>query len=441
MLKPVLDSSELLNQKSAHIEQVERKISFYGLLITVHDRNIREDVGVALEIAQIQLDALKNFNKESPSVRSYQVLSDSIATKVDDLKNDYLINFRSLIKEREFVFEGKECIPLTGEKRGQLIQQFQGKLEESIKKFSSELAIDPSTDLETLINRCEEKYNMRMQTFNTIFEEKQKLSEESQILGMTDLRALCEEMAQIRNNTEVRTFHEYCAIGSLNQVKTMVERHPIWKRTNVNTPDSKQFSPLDYASYGNKSTVVDYLLSKKASTHQKGPDGYRPLHWASMQGAYHCAKALAEAKADVNAQGEFHRTPLHMAVFNRRLETTRLLLQHKANPNAQTSPDNGLQTSLHIAVNNKDAEIVNLILECGLGIDTSIKDQAGFTPLYYAVQIGSKRIIELLTGHKTCPIIKNDDDPNGLKALMELSEKLDRPEDPRGEIIAYLRRL
>ena len=53
MLKPVLDSSELLNQKSAHIEQVERKISFYGLLITVHDRNIREDVGVALEIAQI----------------------------------------------------------------------------------------------------------------------------------------------------------------------------------------------------------------------------------------------------------------------------------------------------------------------------------------------------------------------------------------------------
>ncbi|MCF6775448.1 ankyrin repeat domain-containing protein [Thiotrichales bacterium 19X7-9] len=107
---------------------------------------------------------------------------------------------------------------------------------------------------------------------------------------------------------------------------------------------------------------------------------------------------MIEKKADVNKKNEFGLAPIHIAVKNGHKETLKILLQNGAYLYAKDNQGKTVFDYLLDAVLNDHAEVVELLLECG--VDPNQGDKHGDTPLHYAASSGHIDIIELLLENK-----------------------------------------
>jgi ankyrin repeat protein len=99
---------------------------------------------------------------------------------------------------------------------------------------------------------------------------------------------------------------------------------------------------------------------------------------------------------NLNPKNRYGNTPLHLAVQVRRYEIVNLLIEKCANLNSENEYGN---TPLHLAIQKGDYEIIKLLIEKGgVGINLNSVDQDGWTPLHLAVYWGQYEIVKLL-GH------------------------------------------
>jgi ankyrin repeat protein len=106
------------------------------------------------------------------------------------------------------------------------------------------------------------------------------------------------------------------------------------------------------------------------STYGKGS---MPLHVATKNKQEEVAKLLISYGADVNAQDETRKLPIFYATLYADLKITELLLTNKSN--VKDNPE-----LLHIAVKNECIEIVEVLLEHGVDVNTT--DECGRTALH-----------------------------------------------------------
>lgn len=128
--------------------------------------------------------------------------------------------------------------------------------------------------------------------------------------------------------------------------------------------------------------MVKFPLSKGADVTVKDFFKRTPLHLAALNGSVEGAKALLAGGSDVNARDALQETPLFGAAAKGHREVAQLLIDHKAD----LKPTNALwvQTALHKAVQEKQGEIVKLLIS--IGADVNVKDGDGRTPLFLAVE-------------------------------------------------------
>lgn len=128
--------------------------------------------------------------------------------------------------------------------------------------------------------------------------------------------------------------------------------------------------------------MVKFLLSKGADVTAKDYFGRTPLHTAALNGSVEGARALMAGGSDVNARDALQETPLFGAAAKGHREVAQLLIDHKAD----LKPTDNFwgQTVLHKAVQEKQAEIVKLLVT--IGADVNAKDKDGRTPLFLAVE-------------------------------------------------------
>ncbi|CAG8565108.1 14124_t:CDS:2 [Funneliformis caledonium] len=102
----------------------------------------------------------------------------------------------------------------------------------------------------------------------------------------------------------------------------------------VDLEDQTGETALLKASYNGHSSVVAYLLQKKASVIQKDNDGWTALHNASAQGYLQIVKYLIEhTSADVDVKSTKGHTPLMNAASKGNIEIVEYLLKYgHANP-------------------------------------------------------------------------------------------------------------
>jgi len=115
--------------------------------------------------------------------------------------------------------------------------------------------------------------------------------------------------------------------------------------------------------------------------------GYMPLHVVNKNKQEEVAKLLISCGADVNVQDETGKTPMFYATQNADLNITKLLLNNKAN--VKDNPE-----LLNIAVLNECTEIVEVLLEHGVDVNTS--DKHGRKALHFTALGEDREFFEFL---------------------------------------------
>jgi ankyrin repeat protein len=120
--------------------------------------------------------------------------------------------------------------------------------------------------------------------------------------------------------------------GKFNKVERLIQTG-----ADPNTQDKHGKTPLYYAVYFNRETIVKYLIEKGANVNLRSFDGASLLHVAIIEKADHAIiKLLIEAGINVNERHEKLRdrnyglTPLYLAVLSDRISVVKILLDHGA---------------------------------------------------------------------------------------------------------------
>ena len=144
-----------------------------------------------------------------------------------------------------------------------------------------------------------------------------------------------------------------------------------------------------YAARDDKVADVEFVLRyAPENVNDKDATGNSALHEAARHNHVEVATMLLASGADTGSKTMYRsgrRTPLHVAAECDSLEVAGLLLKANADINLlsewQQSPAG--ETPLHEAARNNSTKVVRLLLEAGAEVDC--KNQAGITPLLYAV--------------------------------------------------------
>ena len=164
--------------------------------------------------------------------------------------------------------------------------------------------------------------------------------------------------------------------------------------------------------------VVAYLLNRNADTivKEKNKIKYSALHVAlrnsydesrrSMDAEY--VKLILKKGIDFNSEDNFGDDLFYHVVLINDPEIVRLLIDNNYdyNPSQEKLEKTGSKSPLITAVEHESMEIIKLLLN--KGVDVNTKTTVGNTALIVAAKVGNKAIVDELLEHKADPNIKNN---------------------------------
>ena len=173
---------------------------------------------------------------------------------------------------------------------------------------------------------------------------------------------------------------ELAAEGKLTELEK-VEDHATLRRKS-----DHGFTLLHHASTGNRTEVVEFLVSSGCEIDAGDDAQQSPLHKAAMFGHAEFVKALIDNGANVNKRDSDGNTPLHAAIINGGDVKVVELLIAKADPCVN---NNKGQNALHVAIKYHKTDAIKMILNHPqISEIFADPDDEGYTPLLLAVSLG-----------------------------------------------------
>ncbi|WP_447933209.1 ankyrin repeat domain-containing protein [Wolbachia endosymbiont of Dactylopius coccus] len=207
----------------------------------------------------------------------------------------------------------------------------------------------------------------------------------------------------------------HCASGNnhLDIVKFL-----IGKGADVNAKDNDDKTPLDLAIGGNYIGIMEFLkqaqldkrllaaaedgdlgkvkglIDQNADVNTRDKSGWTPLHFAAYCDRFSVVKFLLNnSSANIKAKDVYGNTPLHIAAqYSSKIEIVEFLLDNSASDINDTT-NNGW-TPLRLAIQGDKPNTVKFLLNKGASIET--KDRYGQTSLDLAVERGYTDMVKLL---------------------------------------------
>ena len=156
--------------------------------------------------------------------------------------------------------------------------------------------------------------------------------------------------------------------------------------------DSSKYTALHVAVEREYADVVQVLIDAGADIETKSHVGRSPLFVGSMSGALTAMTKLVEAGADVRATDDGRATCLILAAHVGRTDTVRYLVSLPEVDLDHQDCEN--DTALHVAVEEKHADVVQVLIDAGADIET--KNDEGRSPLHVASISGELTTVKML---------------------------------------------
>lgn len=177
------------------------------------------------------------------------------------------------------------------------------------------------------------------------------------------------------------------------------------------------FTPLHWASYnGHEDAAGIIIANKKTNLNSRDKHDRTPLHIAAMSRRFSVIEKLTEAGANIEAECQKRNRPLHFACKYATHREVSLLLVAGADFNARTETG---ETPLHVAVREGSVEMAKSLLRCAVWVDAV--DTKGVRPLAIACLAGHHAITHQLLRHGAALHIRSIETGRGLDAPMCLA--------------------
>jgi len=181
-----------------------------------------------------------------------------------------------------------------------------------------------------------------------------------------------------------KIFLNACKNNQKRIVETFLKKGGI----NIDKRDAQGNTPLYYASKKGARDIVKILVEKGADINLANNYSSTPLHIVSQAGNKEIVAILLDNGADINVTDNGGKTPLIYSLADGRTEFTKFLLTKGAD---KTIKDNDGYSALDYATSKGLRDVVALLVG-----DTEEKDSSGNTSLHQAVWNNEAEVVNEL---------------------------------------------
>jgi ankyrin repeat protein/beta-lactamase regulating signal transducer with metallopeptidase domain len=293
------------------------------------------------------------------------------------------------------------------------------------------------------------------------------------IIAIFTIAAVLLPMAKAEKSTEdnkpvateserkpTKSLHQAVADGDIEQVKKFIAAG-----ADVNARDNQSLTPLHFAAKGGHEEIARLLIAEGANVNVKMvDDSWTPLLTAAKNGHTKLVKLLLEKGAKVDVGDDYGYTPLYYSIWSDDEESVRMLIAAGADVNRRVNEkdeynaffeavwmgdagivkalidadanvnykDKGGRTPLHDVIEAADADVAKLFVGTGVnisafynavlegnlakvtqlvesGTDVDTKDEFGWTPSYWALSAGQKKVFAYLLSQGADVTAKTND--------------------------------
>lgn len=399
------------NQMTVQLNKLIKLQHRYLSRIDCIGAQMREEIAVIVEIAEAKFKILAALLLQSPEERDFLEAIQNYQTTLQKGSHELVECFESLVEQRNGLMENGVLVPLTQEKKRELINSFAHDVERKMNS-AFKFNIDANSDLEELKRDAKKVLDANINLHDELLRLKTGIQQELNYSTTQNAKII-----QIREggySKESIDIWNACQNGDFDLLKALIGKLWIWQVNEfVNKQSDDGWTGLTLAAAYGHLKCVKLLLENGANPNLADKVNYCPLHWAAKKGHKTIAIELMNKGALVDAPGEFNRTPLDMAVYNGQERLVKLLLSRKANVNAQ---NNQGCTLLHIAIEQVHLGVV-LELIRSPHLNVNLVDANKQSPLYYAISLGRTDIAALIVGHAKFKNPTDSNDPNSFAKL------------------------
>ncbi|XP_029909511.1 protein phosphatase 1 regulatory subunit 12A isoform X2 [Myripristis murdjan] len=210
-------------------------------------------------------------------------------------------------------------------------------------------------------------------------------------------------------------FMAACSAGDREEVAALLRQG-----ADINHANIDGLTALHQACIDENAEMVQFLVESGSDVNRGDNEGWTPLHAAASCGFIQISKYLIEHGAHVGAVNSEGQLPLDVAtedamerllkgeikkqgidVDKARKEEERIMLQDAmavlAGSGTLTPHPNTKATALHVAAAKGYIEVLKVLLQCGIDVDS--RDIDGWTALHAAAHWGQEEVCTLLADH------------------------------------------
>ncbi len=185
---------------------------------------------------------------------------------------------------------------------------------------------------------------------------------------------------------------------------------------DVNARTAVGMTPLAFAVERNQPGMIRFLLSHGANPGIGNEHDETPLHHAAAAGRVEIGRMLLEWGADPNAvQSGWFSSPIFYTCWDGHADFARMLIAHGADVNLAAED----RTPLSFAIDHNRVGIATALVEAGANLN-SAEEEFGNTALHTATIRGSQEIVDLLLDNGIAIDTENNDGETAMSLAARL---------------------